>query len=488
MATNTVFRYPLDPTGAKPENKVIGEEHTLTTRPIRGLAPNYGLYFTESLVVTDRNTGLDLTSSQYKCVEFQEVPAGKYGKSICAIILITDTSVSNNISITYQVLGGEWSSNEAALVDMINNLDLEDRPVSWPMILNRPDEFNPAPHFHDAGDIYGFEYVVHALNRLRQAILIGDEAAHDELRRYIDTMGDGFDAQLLALQNRMTDHEQNTNNPHSVNKTQVGLSSVENYPIATVAEATTNAASVNNRYVTPALVRQCIAMYAATTDHVHTFASLTSKPTTLPGYGVNEVNITGLIRTTNVIQAGASSNASYLQLQANEIYFVAASGVVQGRITCSSTSATTNGGTITYTAATHAFTGNVNVAGTISATGDVAAYSSDARLKTEVLGIENASDKLFSLGGYWYRWDLEKCAAVGFTPDNEYEHGLLAQQVQAVLPDAVVPTAFNPEYLTVKYHRVVPLLVAGHNEHTATIVLLTKRIEELEKKLIERKE
>lgn len=128
--------------------------------------------------------------------------------------------------------------------------------------------------------------------------------------------------------------------------------------------------------------------------------------------------------------------------------------------------------TVIFNAATVTFNA------TIQATGDVLAYASDARLKKNVSIIPNALAKVKSLGGYEYDWDLEKTRRLGFTPSNAHEHGLLAQEVQKVLPDAVASAPFNSDYLTVKYDRLVALLIAGMNEQQAKIEDQQKQIED----------
>ena len=60
-------------------------------------------------------------------------------------------------------------------------------------------------------------------------------------------------AQVLAAHNA---HVANTNNPHGVTKSQVGLSSVENYGVATKAEA--EAGTVTTKYMTPLRVKEAI--------------------------------------------------------------------------------------------------------------------------------------------------------------------------------------------------------------------------------------
>ncbi len=103
--------------------------------------------------------------------------------------------------------------------------------------------------------------------------------------------------------------------------------------------------------------------------------------------------------------------------------------------------------------------------GSFSCTGDITAYSSDARLKTNVQPIANALDKIESISGYTFDWDRELVDSLGFTPyQYENEHGFLAQEIQKIVPDAVRSAHFNSEYYTVKYERVVPLAIQGIKE------------------------
>lgn len=261
------YRYPLDPTGVSPDNLVVGEIHELPNRTVRAFAPLYGGFFSESVVVRDRATGLPLVKgTQYRAAELYEFPTGRWGKEICGIILVLDPAVSNSVELDYQALGGEYSTNVDAIISMLNDLMI-DRPVSWPDIIGKPDEYNPAAHFHDAGDIYGFEYVVNAIERLRQAILTGDSASHDELLRYIDRQDQDIRDDMDAIQASINDHASNVNNPHNVTKAQVGLGSVENYPVATPQQATDG---TGNAYMTPALVKQVVdALGDAFTDHIN---------------------------------------------------------------------------------------------------------------------------------------------------------------------------------------------------------------------------
>ncbi len=214
--TPLVLKYPLDDTGTSPDNLVRGEPHEMVRRQTRAIATLYGGYYAESLVVRDKATGLPLTEDQYYAAEMYQLPTIKYSKMICSVVIITDPSVSDNVEIDYQALGGEYSTSQQALVQMINNLLLDDRPVAWGNIIGKPDRFAPAAHLHDAGDIYGFEYVVYELQRIRAAILMGDVASHDEIYRYIDNVQTELEALIGQGNAALAAHIADKENPHEV--------------------------------------------------------------------------------------------------------------------------------------------------------------------------------------------------------------------------------------------------------------------------------
>jgi hypothetical protein len=94
--------------------------------------------------------------------------------------------------------------------------------------------------------------------------------------------------------------------------------------------------------------------------------------------------------------------------------------------------------------------------------GDFVAFASDERLKTNIKPIENAVDKVLKLHGFTYNFN-EIGEELGF--DTSLRHsGVSAQEVQAVLPEAVCPAPASDEYLTVKYDKLVPLLIEAIKE------------------------
>jgi len=124
--------------------------------------------------------------------------------------------------------------------------------------------------------------------------------------------------------------------------------------------------------------------------------------------------------------------------------------------------------------------------------GNITAYASDRRLKTNITPIQNALEKVMSIGGYTFDWDVDKCEQHGFLPTQVHEHGVIAQEIEAIMPDVVVHAPFDKEtrpnhdmgssksgewFKTVNYDKIVPLLIEAIKEQQACISNMQKEIE-----------
>jgi len=119
-------------------------------------------------------------------------------------------------------------------------------------------------------------------------------------------------------------------------------------------------------------------------------------------------------------------------------------------------------------------TDGARVTGEFSATGDVIAFVSDERLKTNIQPLENALDKVLQLSGFTYTFN-ETAGSLGFNTEETHV-GVSAQQVQAVLPEAVKPAPVSGDYITVQYEKIVPLLIEAIKELSAKVDALEKKI------------
>jgi hypothetical protein len=89
----------------------------------------------------------------------------------------------------------------------------------------------------------------------------------------------------------------------------------------------------------------------------------------------------------------------------------------------------------------------LNVGGNILATGDITAFS-DERLKTNIVKIENALEKLMQINGVYY------------DKDDRRGTGVIAQEVEKVLPEAV----HDGEFKSVAYGNMIGLIIEAIKE------------------------
>lgn len=116
--------------------------------------------------------------------------------------------------------------------------------------------------------------------------------------------------------------------------------------------------------------------------------------------------------------------------------------------------------------------------------GEVTAFASDERLKSDFTKIDGALDKISRLKIGYFNWKKDICESLDFKTNFDKRHvGFGAQSMQSVLPEAVRPAPFNENYLTIQYERVTPLLAQGILELREENENLKVRIKILEDKL-----
>jgi predicted acyltransferase (DUF342 family) len=158
--------------------------------------------------------------------------------------------------------------------------------------------------------------------------------------------------------------------------------------------------------------------------------------------------VTGLSTFTGTIDANGGATIDNIRIgiaNDNEI------DTSTGNLTIDSAGGTTTvddnlivGGSLTIN-------GTTTINGDLRVTGDITAFfTSDQRLKDNVVSIEDPLTKVLSISGNTYTWN-EKSGKEGT------DIGVIAQEVMEVLPEAV--TTRDNGYLAVDYHKIVPLLI-----------------------------
>jgi hypothetical protein len=124
--------------------------------------------------------------------------------------------------------------------------------------------------------------------------------------------------------------------------------------------------------------------------------------------------------------------------------------------------------------------------------GDITGFWSDKRLKSNLEEIKDHDHILSSLTGYRFNWN-EKGQEILQRSEDDIEVGLIAQDVQSVLPQAVkvnkagISVDSNEDeqndYLTINYDKLVPILIEGYKDQKSRIAKLEEEITYLKEKI-----
>jgi len=175
-------------------------------------------------------------------------------------------------------------------------------------------------------------------------------------------------------------------------------------------------------------------------------------------YGSNQFKVDTSLSATNFLTVKGSSNFS-------------------GLSTFSTLSATNGSITNLSVGEFSVSSGVLTINGDIRATGDVYALaSSDKRLKENIIPISNPMDKIKKIGGYTFNWN-----GISNKPKNVQEVGVLAQEIQEVLPEVVKEKGDG--YLGVDYEKIIALLIEGIKEQNGEITELKNEITSIKKLL-----
>ena len=95
------------------------------------------------------------------------------------------------------------------------------------------------------------------------------------------------------------------------------------------------------------------------------------------------------------------------------------------------------------------------------------AGSSDLRYKTNIRPVYNALDKVKALRGVYFNWNKEAFPDKNFGSKDEL--GFIAQEIENVVPEIVTKDNTKEEYRSVKYDKLVALLVEAIKEQQIQI-------------------
>lgn len=113
---------------------------------------------------------------------------------------------------------------------------------------------------------------------------------------------------------------------------------------------------------------------------------------------------------------------------------------------------------------------------------------SDKRLKSNIIPVTNALEKICSLNGFHYTLTSRSKLPDGeITETKREQYGVMAQDVETVFPDMVkekaifINTGDETVYKTVDYNQLIPVMIEAIKELKAEVESLKKELEENKK-------
>lgn len=167
--------YPEDRTGVLATNKITNEIHVITPENNRNFSlviPKFAPFYESGFKIFKSINGTQqplLFGIDFYFGYKYESASLSTTKNLWGCIVFMDLSMSGNISIEYQTLGGMWTLDEQAILEIVANEIYNPRGRTWDQVANKP-AFGPTSHIQDASDFLTEPEVGEKLDGIAEAI------------------------------------------------------------------------------------------------------------------------------------------------------------------------------------------------------------------------------------------------------------------------------------------------------------------------------
>jgi hypothetical protein len=234
-----VYSPVFDPTGLLAANRVTGEIHSITSESANGfsvIVPLFAPFFSQGLSLLYKPRGSTTTVPLLEGIDYnlayQFLGATRAcSKAIYGGISLLNNQLDGEVTLVYQTLGGNWVLDINAIETLLTNQLHNPRTTSWEQVVNLPTVFPVVDHQWNLQDLVGGSHIVASIEGI-SAALNSQQQSNPNVE------------QTLNL------HINDTDNPHQVTKEQIGLGNVEDFGVASNAEAAD--ISITDKLMTPA--------------------------------------------------------------------------------------------------------------------------------------------------------------------------------------------------------------------------------------------
>jgi hypothetical protein len=259
--TPLLHKFPIDWTGTDLRNRTKSEMHDMSALydlDYRCVVLDHGYFYTNDLYIIDDAGHVLKEAVDYQLVGFNTDVADKTAKTVVSVIVITNKKVASRIYVDAQMVGGGYEKVGKAIDQMAMGLLNNSRKVHWNNVKGKPDRFPAGGHMHALWELYGFTPTVLVLQRMSTAFAKKVGQVLDDVHTDFDAQMKIIEAELDAVEARLTVHIADTANPHKDWKGNIGLGNVFNAPTATLTQARLNNGTLMDVYATPWSIGQSL--------------------------------------------------------------------------------------------------------------------------------------------------------------------------------------------------------------------------------------
>ncbi|BDH16609.1 MAG: hypothetical protein [Bacteriophage sp.] len=175
------------------------------------IVPDGGAFYTTGLIVQNAFNAKELEPlTQYRALATPAVKGAILvsGKEICCFIIVTDNTV-NEITIKRQIVGGDYAVIGSSVEQLISASKIDAlSATAWSHVIGAPYQYSPELHTHGIADLYGFETATYQLDKIANAVSMGDENLFGMFFQFINRR---FDELKLKYETQITSLTQQVN-------------------------------------------------------------------------------------------------------------------------------------------------------------------------------------------------------------------------------------------------------------------------------------
>jgi hypothetical protein len=163
---------PFDNTGAAISNLVPNEIHAVILSPGAAIITEQGLFYRDSMVVVSLPSSTLLTLGvDYILIGYSASVNRLTGRPAYTGIKIINPTLSGNVALTYQAVGGPEGNSDALALQILQLLSVPPTDIDFFNTVNRPQQYPPVPnHPHSIMDLDGVTAVTTALQKVEDAL------------------------------------------------------------------------------------------------------------------------------------------------------------------------------------------------------------------------------------------------------------------------------------------------------------------------------